>query len=54
MYMEYTMSNKTQIHILIDKQIKSDFEKKCLENDLTVSQVLRQFIKEYLKGEKND
>lgn len=43
------------IRFRVDAQIKKSFEEACKSNDITASQVLRKFIKEYIKknGQKN-
>ncbi|PTQ91317.1 ribbon-helix-helix protein, CopG family [Agitococcus lubricus] len=44
------MENKTaRLTILVDPVKKEAFEKLCLAQDLTPSQVVRQLIREYLE-----
>jgi hypothetical protein len=41
-------SKTARLTILVDPDKKKAFEKLCAEQDLTASQVLRQFMRDYL------
>ena len=43
-----------QIASRIDEEEKQAIVKYCDENDITVSQLIRKAIKEYLENHKND
>lgn len=45
------MSNNTKILFIIDKEMKSQLENKCEDDDLTISQLLRKLIKQFLENE---
>lgn len=44
------MSNSAGLRLRIDPELRSNFIKACRKNDLTASQVLREFIRNYVDG----
>lgn len=45
------MENRTaRLTLLIDPKKKAVFEKLCAEEDVTASQMVRQFIREYIES----
>lgn len=46
------MENRTaRLTLLIDPKKKKTFEKLCMQEDLTPSQKVRQFIRDYIEAE---
>ena len=43
-----------KINIVIDTQLKQEFNIKCIENHTNMSKVLKNFIKEYINISKVD
>ncbi|KXS50614.1 MAG: thioredoxin-like protein [Marinobacter sp. T13-3] len=49
------MENRTaRLTLLIDPEKKATFEKLCKEEDVTPSQKVRQFIREYVESRLGD
>lgn len=44
------MSNSAGLRLRIDPELRTNFIKACRKNDLTASQVLRGFIRNYVDG----
>jgi len=42
--------NEIIFGVIIDREIKEKFIKKARENEATASQLIRKFIKDYLRG----
>lgn len=42
--------NEQGFYIKIDKQLKRDFNIKCLENGVSMTEALRNIIKEYVNN----
>lgn len=46
------MGNKDTIMVRVPPELKKEFQILCLQNDTNMSDVLRQFIEEYVEKNK--
>lgn len=45
------MAKESGLRIRVEENLRLDFLKACHENDLTASQVIRRFMKQYVEEE---